>query len=202
MKNLPFSLTAKLMLCGLCVMLLGPGCKKDDSPTTPQGPTVSYGSGTVTATSSAGALSITGAGVWPVGPGPSVIAMYDTTVHAFFVYGYQQVSGSHYNVVAVVAFMPEPDTGTYRHPNMVVAVAYNADTTLHGDTLAYGSQSGSITMNSVSGSSASGTYSVMARKGTGPAIQFTGTFNVTYVVGVMPERSPAVFRRASLPPER
>jgi hypothetical protein len=85
--------------------------------------------------------------------------------------------------------MPEPDTGTYLHPGALVAVAYNADTSMSGDTLAYASESGNIVVSSVSGSNASGTYSVMARKGTGQPIQFTGTFNVSYVVGVMPEDS-------------
>ena len=171
------------------ISLLDSGCKKDENPTSPAANTAPYGSGTITTSSTVGPLSITGTGVWPFGTGPSVIAMYDTTVHAFIVYGYQQVSGPRYNIIALVAFMPEPDTGTYPHPGVLVAVAYNADTSMSGDTLAYASESGSIVVSSVSGSNASGTYSVMARKGTGQPIQFTGTFNVTYMVGVMPEDS-------------
>ena len=186
------------------VTLFYVGCKDDDSPTTPSGPTTSYGSGTITATSSAGSLSFTGTGAWPIQAGPSVLAVYDTSVGSgvFIVYGYQRVSGPNYNVIALVVFMPtKVDTGTHYPPSQsLVAVAYNVDTSSHSDSLAYAAVSGSITVSSVSGSNVMGTYSVMARKGTGLAIQFTGTFNVMYVVGTMPEdRSRSIYRRASWP---
>ena len=186
-KQISVLVTSTVLIIGFALFDLG--CKKDESPTNAVANNAPYGSGTITATSTAGPLSITGTGVWPLGTGPSVLAMYDTTIHAFIVYGYQQVSGPRYNVIALLVFMSEPQTGTYPHPGVLVAVAYNADSSMQGDTLAYGSESGSIVVSSVSGSNASGTYSVMARKGTGQPIQFTGTFNVTYVVGVMPEDS-------------
>jgi hypothetical protein len=130
-----------------------------------------------------------------------VLAVYDTSVGSgvFFVYGYQRVSGPNYNVLALVAFMSGGvHTGTYSYPQITVAAAFNADTSLHGDSVAYQSASGSITVSSVSGSNALGSYSVMARKGTAPAIQITGTFNVTYVVGTMPgDKSRSVRKCAS-----
>jgi hypothetical protein len=184
------SVVVVLMSFILSVAVLDLGCKKDDSPTTPSGPGVSYGSGTITATSSAGPLSITGTGAWPIQAGPSVLAVYDTSLGSgiFFVYGYQRTSGSHYNIVALGAMMPtRVDTGTYNHPQAFFAAGYNVDTTFHADSLVYQTVSGSITVTSVNGSSALGMYSVMARKGTAPPIQFTGTFNVTYAVGVMPD---------------
>jgi hypothetical protein len=180
-----------LVLAGFIVGLTVSGCKKDDSPTTPQAPGAPYGSGTITTMSTAGSLSLTGTGAWPFGTGPSVLAVYDTSIHAFFVYGYQQVSGPLYNVIALVAFMPAPDTGTYSHPGVLVAVAYNADTTMHSDSVAYQSVSGSMSVTSVNGSNALGMYSVMARKGTAAPIQFAGTFNVNFVVGLMPGRDSA-----------
>lgn len=192
MKNSLRWVTVMVVLLIFGLMLLTPGCKDDDSTTTPTGPGPQYGSGTITAASSAGSLSITGTGAWPVQAGPSVLAVYDTSLGSgvFFVYAYQRVSGSNYNIIALVAFMPSKvDTGTHHPPfQSLVAVAYNADTSLHSDTLAYAAVSGSIIVSSVSGSNVMGTYSVMARKGTGQAIPFTGTFNVTYVVGVMPDR--------------
>lgn len=176
------------------VAFVNAGCNKDSSPTISE-PAGQYGSGTITATSSAGSLSITGTGAWPIQAGSSVLAVYDTSVGSgvFFVYGYQQVSGPNYNVIVLVAFMPtKVDTGTHSPPwQSQVGVAYNVDTSLHADSLAYAAVSGTIIVSSVSGSNVMGTYSVMARKGTGQAIPFTGTFNVTYVVGVMPEKQPA-----------
>ncbi len=147
-----------------------------------------YGSGTVTATSSAGNLSITGIGVWPPQVGPSVIAMHDTSVRAFFVYGYQRVSGPNYNIVAIAALLPSGFVAA-TYTQIAVGVAFNVDTTSRADSLVYQSVSGSVTVSSVSGSNAVGTYSVMARKGSAQPIQFTGTFNVAYAVGVMPDWS-------------
>lgn len=206
-KNSLFSTIGWVVLAGIALMLLASGCKKDDSSptTTPPVNKVSYGSGTVTAASTAGSLTFTGTGVYPFQAGPSVLAVYDTSILSgmFFVYGYQQVSGSHYNVAALGWLTPgRVDTGTFTHPTIFVAAAYNADTTLQADSLVYQSVSGTITVISVNGSNAWGTYSVMARKGSAQPIQFTGTFNVTYVVGTMPGRSDrSVYGRASWPPE-
>lgn len=167
------------------VTLLNPGCKKDDSgPTTPSGPTAPYGSGTITTTSSAGSLSFTGTGVYPMQAGPSVAAMYDTSVHVLFLVAYKQVSGPNYNYMQFNAHIPAGvDTGTYIHPATFCDfhVMYNADT-LNAEVEAYHRVSGTFTISSVSGANVSGTYSFQARKGTGPAIQFTGTFNVMYVL--------------------
>jgi hypothetical protein len=157
-------------------------------------PSSDWGSGTVTTASSPGNLSFTGTGVWPPQAGPSVCALYDTSYHvmgAFFVFGYQRVSGPNYNVVELAAVVPLGGlvAGTYTYSQIAVAVAYNIDTTGWVDSLAYRAVSGSIVIGSVSGSNATGTYSVMARKGSGLPIQFTGTFNVRYVVGVIPQTS-------------
>lgn len=157
-------------------------------------PSGDWGSGTVTTTSSAGNLSFTGTGVWPPQAGPSVCAVHDTSYHVmgvFFVFGYQRVSGPNYNIVELAAVIPPGGVvpGTYTYSQIGVGVAYNTDTTGWVDSLAYQAVSGSIVISSVSGSNASGTYSVMARKGSGLPIQFTGTFNVRYVVGVIPQTS-------------
>ncbi len=153
-----------------------------------------WGSGTVTTTSSAGNLSFTGAGVWPPQAGPSVCAVYDTSYHVmgvFWVMGYQRVSGPNYNMVELAAIVPPGGlvAGTYTYSQISMGVAYNVDTTGWVDSLAYQAVSGSIVIGSVSGSNASGSYSVMARKGSGLPIQFTGAFNVRYVVGVIPQTS-------------
>lgn len=153
-----------------------------------------WGSGTVTTTSSAGNLSFTGTGMMPPQAGPSVCAVYDTSFHVmgvFYVLGYQRVSGPNYNMVELGAIIPPGGVvaGTYTYSQIAVGVAYNVDTTGWVDSLAYQAVSGSIVISSVSGSNASGTYSVLARKGSGQPIQFTGTFNVRYVVRVMSEWS-------------
>jgi len=160
-----------------------------------------YGSGTVTASSLAGNLSISGTGVWPVQAGPSVVAVYDTSSieHYLLVEGYQRVSGSYYNMVALVTFMQSRvDTGTYlvdtQSPQGFFAAAYNADTTSQADSVLYQSVSGSIRVSSVSGFNVAGTYAVTARKGSGQLIQFTGMFNVTYAVGHLPHGNRAVLR--------
>jgi hypothetical protein len=109
----------------------------------------------------------------------------------FHVVGYQRVSGSNYNAVELAAIVPPGGlvAGTYTYGQIAVAVGYNIDTTGWIDSLAYQAVSGSIVIGSVSGSNASGTYSVMAKKGSGAPIQFTGTFNVWYVVRTIPQWS-------------
>jgi len=183
-----------LLIIGLTLFNLG--CKKDSGPTTPSGNTSSgYGSGTITTTSTVGSLSITGTGVWPLQAGPSVLAVVDTTgamgAGVLLVLGYQQVSGPNYNAVAFGALMPTTGAvaGTYSYPDEFgFGAAYNADTS-YTDSLEYTAVSGNLVVDSATGSNASGTYSVMARQGLGQPIQFTGTFNVTYVVGGFPELS-------------
>lgn len=147
-----------------------------------------FGWGTVTTTSSAGNLNISGTGVWPPQAGPSVIAMYDTTVHVFMVYGYVRVTGPNYNILAVGGIMPAGVVpGTYNHPQISFGAVYDADTLGQTDSLAYQSVSGSVTVSSIDGRGVVGTYSVMARKGSAQAIPFTGTFDVVYAVGVLPD---------------
>ncbi len=174
------SVIVSLILCVTCCDL---GCKKDDSgPTGPSGP--QYGSGTVTAASSAGSFSISGTGVHPMRAGPSVVAVYDTAVHVFLLEAYERVSGSNYNFFEFNAHMTAGvDTGTYIHPATFCDfhVMFNGDTA-NAEAEAYHRVSGTFTVSSVSGANVSGTYSFLAGRGTDQPIQFTGTFNVTYVV--------------------
>jgi len=205
-----FKIFSSFVIFIISLTLINLGCKKDeDNPASPPGSTTtSYGSGTVTTTSSAGSFSITGTGVFPLQANPSVLAVYDTTGAgamgvggALQVFGYQQVSGPNFNVLVLFVIMPTAGVvaGTYSYPNSFgFGAAYNADTTLfETDTASYAPVSGSLVVNPVTGSNASGTYSVMARKGTGPLIQFTGTFNVAYVHGVFPDTFSQMDRPSS-----
>ena len=190
--------TFVLLIIGLA--LFNVSCKKDENnPANPSGTNPSpYGSGTVTLSSSAGSFNISGTGVWPIQSGPSVLAMFDTTGAGAFgigggliIAGYQQVSGPNYNAFAIAAVMPPAGVvaGTYSFPNEFgFGAFFNTDTSLfETDSAQYVTVSGSLTISSSSSSSATGTISVMAQKGSGPVIPITGTFTVSYVIGVFPD---------------
>lgn len=146
-----------------------------------------FGSGTVTVNSSVGNRSYTGTGVFPIGAGPSVIAVYDTISHGLFMLGYRQISGSHYDYALLSIFMPQGVTaGTYGGDTVGFEAGYNIDTT-HTDSLSYSGVSGTITVSTVSGNTASGSYAGQATQlSSGSTANFNGTFNVTYVRGIEP----------------
>ena len=170
------------------VGLMYVSCKDDDTPASPGGVVSGqWGSGVVNATSVAGNVNLTGEGVWPPGVGPSVIALYDTAVRTFGVLGYHQVFGLRYNFVLLGASMPSGvDTGVYAVGQVAdFLVGYGADVT-QIDSSVYKAVSGSINVDSVSGSSVAGRYFGQAVKGNGRPIQLSGTFSVTYVRGLTP----------------
>jgi hypothetical protein len=146
-----------------------------------------FGSGTVTVNSTVGNRSYTGTGVFPIGAGPSVIAIYDTSLHALFMLGYRQVSGRNYDYALLSIYMPQGvATGTYGGDTVGFEAGYNIDTT-HTDSLAYSGVSGTITVSSVSGNNVSGSYAGQATQlSSGSTAGFSGTFNVTYARGVQP----------------
>lgn len=146
-----------------------------------------YGSGTMTAASSAGNLSFTGTGVWPPAAGPSVLAVYDTLARTLYMLGYQHLSGSHYNFVLMYVVMPSGvATGTYAVGQFSsFQVGYNADTT-YTDTTAYTGVSGNVVVSSVTGLNAIGNYSGTASLNGATPIAMSGTLNVTFVNGRAP----------------
>lgn len=151
------------------------------------GTTGNLGSGTVTVNSTVGNRSYTGAGVFPIGAGPSVIAVYDTVSHVMVMLGYRQISGSHYDYALLSIFMPQGvAAGTYGGDTVGFEAGYNIDTT-HTDSTSYRGVSGTITVSTVSGNNVSGTYSGQATQlVSGTTANFSGTFNVTYVRGIEP----------------
>jgi hypothetical protein len=165
------------------------GCKKDDGST---GPTPSgggrYGSGTISSTSTTqGNLSFTGQGVFPIGAGPSVIAIYDTVENGLQVIGYQQVSGSNYNLIVLqlgTQGSVSAQTYTMGANNSYVLIGANIDTLQTVESLAFVPISGSIMVTSVSGTNVVGSFSVIAiRQSDNTTTQFAGNFNVTYARG-------------------
>lgn len=146
-----------------------------------------YGSGTISSTSTTqGNLSFTGQGVWPVGAGPSVIAVYDTVRNGLQILGYQQVSGRNYSFILVQFLAPggvSARTYTVTDSTAGVLIATNVDTN-RADTLGFAAISGTITVSSVSGTNVVGSFSVSAiRRSDLTTASFTGSFNVTYVHG-------------------
>lgn len=166
------------------------GCKKDDTPAGGGGGTpgtVNYGSGTISTNSTAGNLSFSGTGVWPPGAGPSVVAIYDTVDQGLQILGYQRVSGSTYNIIATqfrATGGVSMRTYAVGGDSAFLMIGYNVDTTRSFDSTVFFSNSGSITVTSVSGSNVVGTYNVSASRRSPSATEsFTGSFNITYARG-------------------
>lgn len=165
------------------------GCKKDNPAEPPA--TAGYGSGTVSASSSVGNLSMSGTGVYPPTVPQSVIAVYDTLLNGLLILGYQQVSGSNFNII-LVGFAAPGGISSREYAvgdSALFQVWYNinmVDTT-GADTTLFNGTSGSIVVTSVSGATVTGTY---AGPGSNPAgshtVDFTGTFTVNYVRGRSP----------------
>jgi hypothetical protein len=146
-----------------------------------------WGSGRATATSSAGNLDLSGAGVWPAGAGPSVVAVFDTVDLSFVILAYQRASGANYNYILLGMLTPSgPATGTFTVGQTgYFQVGFNADTA-NTDTSAYTGFSGSLTISSVNGSNVQGSFTGQALKVNPPPISMSGTFDVTFVRGRAP----------------
>jgi len=157
-----------------------------------------YGFGIVTASSTAGNLSISGSGVWPPGGGPSVLAVYDTVSNALVFLAYRQVSGPHYDVILGGIALPSGlTTGNFLVGDAAyLAVGYDVDTS-HVDTTAYIGETGHIAITSVNGSNVQGSFSGTATKGSGQPITMTSTFNVSVVRG----RSPIMIEGINTTPQ-
>ena len=191
MNTKSLSAIAVLVSLILGVMFFSLSCKKDDAgPTAPGGNNpIIYGSGTITTASTVGALNFTGRGAWPIQADTTVMAVYDTAhVGIFLVMGYHRLPlPGYFNAVGFAVYIPGGiAVGTYSHPALDFHAMYNADT-LNAEAESYHCEDGTVTVSGVSGTTAWGTYSMVARRGTGQPIQFTGTFNVTFVVGTIPE---------------
>lgn len=165
------------------------GCKKDNPAEPPA--TSGYGSGTVTASSSVGNLSISGTGVYPPTVPQSVIAVYDTLLNGLLVLGYQQVSGPNFNIV-LLGFAAPGGISPREYAvgdSALFQVWYNinmVDTT-GADTTLFEGTSGSIVVASVSGATVTGTYAGPGSNPTGShTVDFTGTYTVNYVRGRSP----------------
>ena len=147
-----------------------------------------YGSGTISSTSTTqGNLSFTGQGVFPIGAGPSVIAIYDTVENGLQVIGYQQVSGSNYNLILLQLGTPGGVSAKIYTigENNFIMIGANIDTSQTVESLAFVPISGSITVTSVSGINVVGSFSInnAIRQSDMTFASFTGNFNVTYVRG-------------------